>query len=506
MDAGHTRQEFAMNIRKFVFILAAACFAGSASLVFAEDNVLEQARQKYDRNRAGANEDQSRATELVRDNIDSGAETPVRNEPAPAAADTPAASTDETITSTVTTGDKTVTVEVQVTVKKEKAAKAAPAKPETEAKAAEGHRRFFVFQFVPGLPRVNRADVATFALSPVVSSVGAVDGVQFGLFLAQADRLTGAQLSAIGNLAGDVEGVQVSSLFNIGGKVEGLQAAALFDISSSLRGVQASGLFNISGNTEGVQAAGLFNIAGDLQGVQAAGLFNVAGDLQGVQAAGLLNVAKKVKGVQVGVVNIAEDVDGLAIGLINFTKNGIHEITAWYESNNMVNFAILNGGRHFYSIVQGGALATDYFNNTNSLTGGLGFGFRLGAASGNGFYFQSDLSARALLDLDGAVATSADSSIAERLRSSGWRHVRDNVSYNFSFANPVVSVFPSLRANVGLNLFSTVGIFLGAVVDFEAPGWWSIPDFYKSPANITGAINNQPYGAYAKWFAGVSVF
>jgi hypothetical protein len=496
MDAGHTRQEFAMNIRKCIFILTAVSFAGSASLAFAEDNVLEQARQKYDRNRTSANEDQARAAELVRDNVDTGAAAPVRNEPAPAASpETPEATApaEETITSTVTTGDKTVTVEVQVTVKKDKPAKAAPASPETkpEAKAAEGRRRFFVFQFVPGLPRISRADVATFAVSPVVSSIGTVDGVQFGLFLAQADHLTGAQLSAIGNLAGDLEGVQLSSLFNI---------------ASGLRGVQAAGLFNISGASEGVQAAGLFNIASGFQGVQAAGLFNVAGDLQGVQAAGLLNVAKKVKGVQVGVVNIAEDVDGLAIGLINISKNGIHEINAWYESNNSVNFAILNGGRHFYTIIQGGELATDYFNNTNSLTGGLGFGFRLGATSGNGFYFQSDLSARAQIDIDGIGSAHQDSALAERLRNSGWRHVRDDVSYSISFANPVVTCYPSWRANVGLNLFHTVGIFLGAVVDFEVPGWWSLPEYAKSPANITGAINNQPYGAYAKWFAGVSVF
>lgn len=506
-----------MKLKKSLFILALVSLLGIAPS-FAQDNVLEQARQKYDRTRSDTT-DQSRAEDLTRANADAPAESDVTGAAPAAPAATPA-NDDVTVTAdkteTVTTEDKTITIDVHVTVKPKKTAKPAARDADADAGTEDSDRRFFVFQLVPGIPAINPRDEVYFAVSPLVCDIGTIKALQIGLFLAKADQVSGVQLSSIGSITGTLEGVQSSSIFNISGHtagfqhsgvfniaddLSGVQAAGVFNTAATTTGLQASGVFNTADNLTGVQAAGVFNIADNVNGLQSAGVFNIAGDVNGVQTAGVFNVAKKVKGVQLGVVNISDDMEGVAIGLINITKNGIHEINAWYESNNMLNFAIMNGDRHFYTVLQGGALVNDYFQNSKSLTGGLGMGVRLG--SNDGLYFQTDLSVRTLIDLNGSSVNQLSN--APQLEADGWRHVNPDVRYNVSLRNPFAAAFPSLRAAIGLNLFDHLGIFGGALVDFEAINVWNLPAQYQSPAYATMNFSGQVVNAFAKLYAGVSL-
>ena len=56
-----------MNLKKRLFILSSVALLGSMSLVSAQDNVLEQARQKYDKSQANA---AAPATEAPRCKLD----------------------------------------------------------------------------------------------------------------------------------------------------------------------------------------------------------------------------------------------------------------------------------------------------------------------------------------------------------------------------------------------------------------------------------------------------
>ena len=124
---------------------------------------------------------------------------------------------------------------------------------------------------------------------------------------------------------------------------------------------------NISSKeVKGIQATGFMNIGKNIQGVQASGFSNIATDVDGVQATGFLNVAKKINGVQAGLINIADENNGLALGLINIIKNGVHDVSVTWNSNDMVDVSFKSGTNLLYFTIGAAAPRHTIFDRHNA--------------------------------------------------------------------------------------------------------------------------------------------
>lgn len=150
--------------------------------------------------------------------------------------------------------------------------------------------------------------------------------------------------------------------------VFGFQISNFMNVASgSVYGAQFSGFMNISSKeVKGIQATGFMNIGKNIQGAQASGFMNVATDVDGVQATGFLNVAKKVNGVQAGIINIADENNGLALGLINIIKNGVHDLSVTWNSNDMVDCSFKSGTNLLYFIIGAEAPRHTVFDRENA--------------------------------------------------------------------------------------------------------------------------------------------
>ena len=465
-----------MNLKKSLFILGTIALFGSLSLVSAQENVLEQARQKYDKNQA---KNATPASETTLPEASAKPQTTTSNT-------TTTTTTSNSTTTTTTIDQSGLTVDIKVKVQFND-------KPADSDTAQNGRQHFFIFELVPNPFDDYRNDSTIFAFTPIMCDIGSVSGVVYSLLLGRTHQVNGLQIADIGNFADRLNGLQSGGIFNIVERnANGLQSAGIFNISQDLNGLQSAGIFNIAAKVSGMQASGIFNTATNVNGVQAAGIANTAQDLTGVQASGIVNVARKVQGVQLGLVNISEDLDGVALGLVNICKNGINELSAWYESNNMYNVALMNGSRNFYTIAQVGELGTDLFQNANSLSAALGFGARLG--SNDGFYLQADLSTRALIDVNGTYTPPV-----KDLSALGWKTISTT-----TVPCPVSGLFPSLRLGLGLNMGHHFGIFGGTTIDFGS-SVWNVAPIYQSPLSGSAIIGGQTYTAYVKWSAGVSL-
>lgn len=150
--------------------------------------------------------------------------------------------------------------------------------------------------------------------------------------------------------------------------VFGFQISNFMNVASgSVYGAQFSGFLNISSKEiKGIQATGFMNIGKNIQGAQASGFMNVATDVDGVQATGFLNVAKKVNGVQAGIINIADENNGLALGLINIIKNGVHDLSVTWNSNDMVDCSFKSGTNLLYFTIGAEAPRHTVFDRENA--------------------------------------------------------------------------------------------------------------------------------------------
>ena len=150
--------------------------------------------------------------------------------------------------------------------------------------------------------------------------------------------------------------------------VFGFQISNFMNVASgSVYGAQFSGFLNISSKeVKGIQATGFMNIGKNIQGAQASGFMNVATDVDGVQATGFLNVAKKVNGVQAGIINIADENNGLALGLINIIKNGVHDLSVTWNSNDMVDCSFKSGTNLLYFTIGAEAPRHTVFDRENA--------------------------------------------------------------------------------------------------------------------------------------------
>ena len=150
--------------------------------------------------------------------------------------------------------------------------------------------------------------------------------------------------------------------------VFGFQISNFMNVASgSVYGAQAAGFMNISSReVKGIQAAGFMNIGKNIQGAQASGFMNVATDVDGAQATGFVNVAKKVNGVQAGIINIADENNGLALGLINIIKNGVHDLSITWNSNDMVDCSFKSGTNLLYFTIGAEAPRHTVFDRQNA--------------------------------------------------------------------------------------------------------------------------------------------
>jgi hypothetical protein len=112
-------------------------------------------------------------------------------------------------------------------------------------------------------------------------------------------------------------------------------------------GAQFSGVAGVAGTLTGFQSSGTLSIAQDLSGVQSSGFLNVARSVDGVQA-GVVNVAAAIRGVQLGVFNYAQDAEGVPLGVVSWVQNGIHEISAGYDTAANGAFVRWTGGSRMF--------------------------------------------------------------------------------------------------------------------------------------------------------------
>ncbi|MBN1838325.1 MAG: caspase family protein [Spirochaetales bacterium] len=364
--------------------------------------------------------------------------------------------------------------------------------------------------FVP--PSGPERAIHQVSLNLLLGSTYEVRGLELGAVInVNRHRMAGYQGAGVGNiLEGDLVGVQQAGVFNIvagattayqgagvfnivEGRASFLQSAGVFNIAeATFSGVQAAGVFNINGEEQrGVQAAGVFNIGGgSVYGVQAAGVFNASHTIGGAQLGlvniadrvygtqiGLVNVAAgEVRGTQVGLVNIARDYRGVPIGLFNFVQNGYFHLSTWFSELGMGYVGVEMGTRHLYSLFYG---AVELNASPDLYVAGAGVGLHVPIGM---FFVNADLSAKQVLQ--GRTAEE----VAASLQPGG-----------------LVSVFPSLRATVGLRLGS-FSIFGGILVDTLLEGLTAPTPLHRRPENPgTLELWNLRLGLYPKLFGGVGL-
>ncbi|MCX4246551.1 caspase family protein [Paraliomyxa miuraensis] len=178
-------------------------------------------------------------------------------------------------------------------------------------------------------------------VSGVWGRAARVDGVSgsFGVSVVD-EHLEGAQLSLVGNVAGEAEG---------------LQLAGVFDHATQIRGVQAAMVNHAKEVVPGAQL----------------GVVNTAGFVRGAQL-GIVNVGREVRGAQVGFFNFSRSADA-AVGLLSITREGgVHpEISSGDTADIQVGLRF--PARRTYSML---AVEVEPSRTNGGWAAGLGFGGR----------------------------------------------------------------------------------------------------------------------------------
>lgn len=204
--------------------------------------------------------------------------------------------------------------------------------------------------------------------------------VQAGILYADADRVHGAQMSALVTHADEVHGTQLSPLGNVtSGEMEGFQASVLNVATGPAKGMQL----------------GVVNSAKEVDGVQT-GLVNHSTRTRGLQL-GLINAGGEGSGLQIGLVNVAREFEGGAVGLLNLHPQGYNHLFLNTGTKNTLLLTGSWGGKYLFSQVQFG---TRGLFTGPSVTGGIGghvpvregifvdtdltFGGRFSKTTGNG--------------------------------------------------------------------------------------------------------------------------
>lgn len=180
------------------------------------------------------------------------------------------------------------------------------------------------------------------SLSVVWGRSTVLDGVALSTGLHFVDeRMNGAQLAIIGNVAGQSDGAQISAGFNHAERVNGVQAASV-------------------------------NHAREIELGAQLGVVNVGGKLRGVQL-GILNVGREVKGAQLGLFNFSRNADA-AIGLLSITREGnVHPEVSTSDTAN-VHVGLRFPARYTYSFLD---FAIQPGGSGRGLQAGLGLGGRV---------------------------------------------------------------------------------------------------------------------------------
>lgn len=411
---------------------------------------------------------------------------------------------------TTTTTTTTTTIVTTETTKTEADTKAAATKTDTasteaESASTEGSEKSaensssevkapftpMVIAFTPGL-QVPLGDYRTsMAFGVIGIEISGLNGfMASGIFNIVENSINGFAGAGIMNLVGGkVNGFVASGVFNIvGSSVNGGMAAGVFNIAGDTVGfAMAAGVFNIGKNVNGVQAAGVFNISGSVNGFQSAGVFNLAQSVAGVQAAGVFNVAGKVQGLQIGLINIADSVDGLQLGLINISKDGIYNAQAWMEQDDYTYTGIQFGSKTFYTVFYAGEKNADWFENTNTLTLGTGFGvrmLRIGSA-----YLDFDAGKRWFVGNNAETILSTIVSLKNT--EAAKKYVND-----FSI--------PTFRLSAGVNVLFNLEAFAGITAMVGTP-WLALPEEQRFASPMSVTMFDTTLDVYTKLFAGLKV-
>jgi hypothetical protein len=223
----------------------------------------------------------------------------------------------------------------------------------------------------------------------------------------------------------------------------------LFNVSAlDLRGVQAAGAFNWAGaDVKGAQLAGFFNWASDgVSGTQVAGfgnwgktvtgpqisVLNVADTITGAQI-GVVNIARHVTGTQIGVLNISDTIDGVPVGVLSIEAKGRHDLDLWVDLDGSTAAAFSFGTKRLYTVASIG-----WTPGPDPALWSLGFGF--GGRNDIGPLF---------LDYDLSLVT----------ENHGFTQI----------ASPVGTLYPRLRAVLGLPLFGSFAVDAGFVLRVLIP-------------------------------------
>jgi len=181
-----------------------------------------------------------------------------------------------------------------------------------------------------------------FSLAVVWGRSAQLDGAALSLGASFVDdRMSGAQLSMLGNAAGFGEGVQITTGANHADRFEGLQA-------------------------------GMVNHAKILDPGAQAGLVNVGGKVRGLQL-GLVNVGREVDGVQIGLVSVARRADA-SVSLLSITREGGVHPEVSLSDTAALNLGLRLPATHTYTFAEIGVQPAGPGRGWQA---GLGFGGRI---------------------------------------------------------------------------------------------------------------------------------
>ena len=294
------------------------------------------------------------------------------------------------------------------------------------------------FSFFPDLSRGLFSSTADHSVSINILAGSSSSSRGFevgGLANFEAKEVAGFQAAGLANVVlGGLSGYQGAGLANyVGGEARFVQTAGLVNVSYGLTGAQLSGVGNlVFGSVRGAQVAGVFNWARAISGPQIS-VVNIADTVTGAQI-GVVNIARHVSGVQIGVLNISQEIDGVPIGLFSIEARGRHALDLWVDLDGSSNASVSLGTNHLYTVLSAGWKPG---SDPAFWTFGLGLG---GRSTINPFFLDYDLSL-----------------VAVHQGFSDWA------------AQPVGSMYPRLRAVLGLPLFGSIAIDAGVVVRVLVP-------------------------------------
>lgn len=268
----------------------------------------------------------------------------------------------------------------------------------------------FSFSLIPGqdLMNQNTSPIVNLSAGAVIADAYRVSGGQIASVYSETDEdLSGVQLSGVGNqVGGNLLGFQSAGVFNIvrgsttavqmsgifnetEGVGAGWQSAGILNIArGGFNGFQSAGVFNTSrGTVNGAQIAGVFNRSTAINGAQI-GLLNIGGSVTGTQI-GLVNIGDTVTGAQLGLVNISDQMYGVPLGLVSVVRNGMRNISAWWEGESNTYLGVQNGSNIFYTLAYLGYASDGDWQQIEGFSVGAGAGVRI---TNRPFYYDFDIS------------------------------------------------------------------------------------------------------------------